>query len=744
MDNRIIIITYQRSNMPRVHPRRIIQFISILFLFARLGTCFAVDHWEALVLPADAWRYFTGIIEPPADWPSPEFQDSGWKEGPAGIGYGDGDDATVIAAAVSVYLRRRFDVIDPSKIAQLSFQIDYDDAFVAYLNGLEIARSAGLTEERPPFHRLSTVNHEAVLYQGGVPDAFPVDAAMLRPGANVLAVQVHNVEAGSSDLSAIPFLFAGILGPEKFYRPTPSWFSAPLVFESSCIPIVLIDTQGQAVPNEPKLTVRMSVIDNGPGARNRLTDIPNGYDGWTGIEMRGNASQDYGVVQGKWSYTLETRNEDGSNRNVGLLGMPKDNDWVLNAEFIDKTLMRDAVAYWMSRSIGRWAPAVRHVELVVNGKYEGVYLLLEKIKPGKNRVDIAEMDSADVAGDSLTGGYIWDIQQADPTDAVFGNNGNQRVLKYPKPDKVQPEQLDYITRVNDELQDLVNRSYFGDPARGYPQYIDVPSFIDELIVQEATRNSDAYGWSGFFHKDRMAKICAGPVWDFDQSMANSTYNEGDIVDRWTVEDYDGSMPRIWLKLWRDAAFKSQAVDAWFGYRSGPLRTDRVFAFIDSVAEYLNEAQQRNFQRWPILGVGIWRSVAGYEERDTYQKEVDFMKSYLEEHMAWMDADLSRSSGTVEPGPADAAAPAVTLAPNPFHDRTAVQAALPGDGTVDVRIFDVLGRLVRTKYLGYVLRGTLRFSWDGRDDAGRTVAAGLYFFAIDQNGLRRHRVKVIKF
>jgi hypothetical protein len=730
--------------MPRLHLQKRAKCISILFLFVCLKACFAVDHWEALVLPSDVWRYFVGVSEPPADWPAPEFPDSAWKEGRAGIGYGDGDDATVIGLAVSVYLRRSFEVTDLSKIEQLSFQMDYDDAFVAYLNGREIARSAGLTGDRPSFQRVSTVNHEAVLYQGGVPDAYAVDSALLRRGVNVLAVQVHNVDAGSSDLSAIPFLFAGIPDAERVYQPTPSWFSAPFVFESSDIPIVLIDTQGQAIPNEPKLTARMSVIDNGNGARNRLTDVPNGYGGWIGIEMRGNASQDYGVVQGKWSYTLETRNEDGSNRNVGLLGMPEDNDWILNAEFIDKTLMRDAVAYWMSRSVGRWAPRVRHVELVVNGKYEGVYLLLEKIKPGKNRLDVAEMDSADVAGDSVTGGYIWDVQQADLTDVVFGNNGNQRVLKYPKPDKVRPEQLAYITRVNDELQDLVTRSYFGDPLTGYRAYIDVSTFVDELIVQEATRNSDAYGWSGFFHKDRMARICAGPVWDFDQSMANSTYNEGDIVGRWTIEDYDASMPRIWLKLWSDTAFKSQTVDAWFGYRGGPLRTDRVFAFIDSVAEYLNEAQQRNFQRWPILGVGIWRSVDGFEERDTYQKEVDFMKRYLEEHMEWMDAELSRFSGIGERGMTDAAAPAVTLAPNPFHDQTAVQVVLPGDGMVEVRVFDVLGRLVRTKQLGYGWRGILRFSWDGRDDAGRTVAAGLYFYAIDQNGLHRQRVKAIKF
>lgn len=719
--------------------KKLLHCLPVLLLLVTFKTGYAVDHWESLVLPGDVWRYFVGVSEPPANWILSDFSDVSWKQGRGGFGYGDGDDATEISPTISVYIRRSFEVKDVAKIGSLSFYMDYDDAFVVYLNGQEIARSAGLTDERPSYQQTASIGHEAALYQGGVPDAVSVDQSLLHSGLNILAVQVHNQTAESSDLSAIPFLFAGILDAARLYQPTPSWFAQPFDFTSSNLPIMKIDTQGQSIQNEPKISVKMSIINNGPSVRNNITDVPTEYDSWIGIEMRGNASQMFE----KKPFTFETRNEDGSNNDVKLLGMPKDNDWILNSAFIDRTLMRDAIAYQMSRSIGRWAPRTRHVELVINGKYEGVYVLLEKIKPGKNRLNITKMDTSDVAGDSLTGGYIWDVQQADGTDVVFGNNGNQRVLKYPKPEKVQPQQLDYIRQTDDALKALIDKAYFGDPARGYSQYIDVASFIDELLVQEATKNSDAYGWSGFFHKDRLGKICAGPVWDFDQAISNSTYNEGDVVEMWTVEDYDGSMPRIWLKLWQDKAFKEDVANTWFKYRKDALSTARIFAFVDSVAVYLNEAHQRNFTRWPILGVYTWRETNGFEERDTYQKEIDYLKDYLQAHMEWMDAELTPFTHVEENNSVEETTLPISLTPNPFHDRTQVTFNLPNDGYAELKIYNVLGQVVRTVYQGFQQQGSRQFLWDGRDDAGLPASNGLYFYVLEQSGLRL-RAKVVKF
>ncbi|RQW10204.1 hypothetical protein EH222_02795, partial [candidate division KSB1 bacterium] len=619
-----------------------------------------------------------------------DFNHATWSEGRGGFGYGDDDDVTILPTTTSFYLRIQFDIIDLTHIGAAMFHIDYDDAFIAFINDKEVARSGGLSDAHPSYNTFSTDNHEATMYQGGVPSGYSLKVSDLRQGANILAIQVHNVD-NSSDMSAIPFLSFGLTTSERRYRPTPNWFQAPFVFQSSNLPIVSINTNDREIPNEPKITAQMGIIQNEAG-RNSLQDDFNHYNGFIGIERRGNASQSYDVVRGKWSYTFETRNADGSNNNVALLGMPKDNDWILTADFIDKTLMRNALAYQISRSIGRWAPRTRHVELVLNGNYEGVYLLVEKIKADNNRVNIARMDSTDISGENVTGGYIWDIQQADGTDIDFGE---RRVLKYPKADQVQPEQLAYIRDYDDEFRSVMQRSYYADPTRGYQKYIDVSSFVDEIVVQEATKNSDAYGWSGFFYKERNGKIFAGPAWDFDQALANSTHMDGDRVQMWMIENcIENAGPAFWEKLWETPAFKRQVADTWVAYRKGPLKMERLFAFIDSLAVYLDEAQQRNFTRWPYLGVPIWRSTAGAENRNTYEKEVDYMKDYLLDHIEWMDAELSLYTSVLqqETGQSDVALK-MKMSPNPMRGNATFHYSLQEDGHVTIRIHNILGQEV---------------------------------------------------
>ena len=568
----------------------LLRSLFLVCLFTFTSSAQQTDHWESIIQAGDVWRYKLGLQEPNAAWRQLDFNDIAWAQGRSSIGYGDDDDRTQIAPVVSLYLRKSFEIFETSSVTSLSFYMDYDDAFVAYLNDVEIARSEGLTGTPPRFHQTSSVDHEAQLYQGGRPEEFSVQKNLLRPGQNILAIQVHNVSPSSSDMTALPFLIVGLNTSEHFYRPTPEWFNEPLAFESSNLPIVVIDTGGRAVVNEPKRMARMGVIYNGPGKRNYMSDPFKEYEGWIGIELRGNKSLDFD----KKPYTIETRLQDERNNNVELLGMPRENDWVLRAAYIDKTFLRDALAYYMSRSIGRWAPRTRHVELVFNGKYRGIYVLAESIKPDDDRLDITQMDSTDIAGEAVTGGYIWEVAQRGE------GFGERRRFKYPKDDNIVQEQIDYIRNYDDALRDMMQTSYYDDPVRGYPAWIDVSAFIDKILVQEATGNSDAYGWSSYFYKDRGQNLSAGPVWDFDQALSNSTFNCGSCVEEWTIEKFNDAYPQFWKKLWYDEPFKEALANRWVQVRQGPLRTEPLFAFVDSLAAYLDEAQARNFQRWPIL------------------------------------------------------------------------------------------------------------------------------------------------
>jgi hypothetical protein len=188
-------------------------------------------HWETAVQDGSPWRYLPGAAEIAPDWTAPGFAADGWRSGPGGIGYGDRDDQSEVdAGTTSVFARAEFTVTDRSAIVALRLIMDYDDGFVAYLNGVEVAR-AGL-EGSPPAWNALAAEHEASLYQGQPPPAFPLDPTrisdLLVAGRNVLAIQVHNVAPDSSDLSLRPFLLVGLAEAARQFADNPPWFVPPI------------------------------------------------------------------------------------------------------------------------------------------------------------------------------------------------------------------------------------------------------------------------------------------------------------------------------------------------------------------------------------------------------------------------------------------------------------------------------------------------------------------------------------
>lgn len=189
------------------------------------------NHWETAVYAGDTWKYIKPLAEPDSNWRRlTSFNDAAWSSGTGGIGYGDGDDNTSISQpAASVYIRKLFNITDTAAIASAVFHMDYDDAFVAYINGVEIARAnIGVNGTPVPFNTAALNEHEAKMYSGGKPDAFLMSESFvksfLRNGTNVLAIQVHNVDPWSSDLSALPWLSLGIKNSVYNYGPVPAWF----------------------------------------------------------------------------------------------------------------------------------------------------------------------------------------------------------------------------------------------------------------------------------------------------------------------------------------------------------------------------------------------------------------------------------------------------------------------------------------------------------------------------------------
>lgn len=620
--------------------RKIFTLSILCFLFIQVrGQLSMVDHWETVFHNNTALKYQTNNTPVTyANWRNHNFDDTGWTTGQGGIGYGDDDDNTIIDGISSVFFRVKFSIVDKSEIAVAILNIDYDDAFVAFLNGVEIARSEGLDDPFPAYNVFSSAQHDALLPEGASPSNIIIDNNLLQTnlinGSNTIAIQVHNASSNSSDLSSNAWFTAGLNVDTQRYSTPPTWFVAPWSSFSSNLPIMIINTvDGVPIQDEPKTTATMGLIYNGVGETNHSEDPFNEYDGYIGIEIRGNSTSGFP----KKPYNFETRDELGENRNVSLLGMPKENDWVLRASYLDHTFIRNGLADFMARETGYWASRTRHVEVVLNDEYQGIYLLMEKIKRDDNRVNIAKLKEEDIEGEELTGGYIWEVT------GFASELGENRKLKEPTIDDIQPEQFTYIQTFDNAFRDKMRNtsSVYSNPNTGYVEHIWTESFIYELIVQEAMRNSDAYGWSGYYHKDKNGLINAGPVWDFDQSSGNSSYPDNGVVEGWMAEHPNTSnTPFYWSLLLNEAYFEYSLSLRWKALREDNFKTDNLFHYVDSIANFLSEAQVREFTKWPVLGQFIWRETNGYAERNTYTKEVDYLKEFLTERWNWMDAQLA--------------------------------------------------------------------------------------------------------
>jgi hypothetical protein len=290
------------------------------------------------------------------------------------------------------------------------------------------------------------------------------------------------------------------------------FYSNAQTFTSSNLPIIVIDTHGATIPDDTKLTADMGIIDNGVGQTNHPTDPFTDYNGKIGIELRGSSSQFFP----KQPFGIELRDEQGVGISAPLLGMPAEEDWILNATYNDKSLMRDVLAYKLGRDLGRYAPRTRYCELVVNGDYRGIYILIERIKRDKARVDISKLESTEITGDDVTGGYILKIDKA-TGNSGFGFNSaipplsrdyNQVInfqYEYPKFDEIQNEQMLYIKSYVKNFELVLNSSSYKDDKNGYKKFIDVNSFIDFFIMNEVTKNVDGYRLSTFLYKDRDSK-----------------------------------------------------------------------------------------------------------------------------------------------------------------------------------------------------------------------------------------------
>lgn len=690
-------------------------YIVALFLLGIIHSAFAqVDHWEAILLPSDDCRYFKGDSEPPQDWKSNDFDDENWTSTNGGIGYGDSDDLTIIDRVVSVYIRYDFRIEDVDDVEEAILHADYDDGFVAYINGVEIARS--LVNGNPPLHNTNATDlHEATLYQNGQPENFSfkknVLDVFLQNGTNVLAIQVHNFDGlESSDLTSNFFLSLGMRNQTMTYRETPSWFTAPITEIQTHLPIVRINTNNRTIPDEPKIKASIGIINNEAGM-NGSRDPFNEYEGEIEIEKRGQSS--LGLFP-KVNYGFELKDEEGNDLDTTFLNFPEEEDFVLHGPYSDKTLMRNVLAMKLANDLGGYHSRTEFVELYINDSYEGIYVLMEKIKRDKNRVDIAKLKEEDIEGDELTGGYVFKIDKGFPdwrSDFEVVNRPGTLIgyqFVSPTRDKVTPEQKAYIESYVDSFEIALRRGSFA--GKPWQEYADINSFVDHFIIKELAKDVDAYRISSYYYKEKDSeggKIHAGPVWDFNIAFGNAEYCEGFQTSGWMYSrNCDLGNPFWWNSLMSDDDFTNQLSCRWTDLRQGALSLDSITQFIDDQAEYLRPVVDRNFQKWPILTRYVWPNP---QIHGNYQSEINNLKQFITGRLNWMDAAISASCTTTSTTDLSKLTFDLAIKPNPVYDDMQITFYNRKQSDVQLNVHDMMGRTIQSLHLPNLRVGEHLFS-----------------------------------
>ena len=426
--------------------------------------------------------------------------------------------------------------------------------------------------------------------------------------------------------------------------------------DSTNLPIVWIEVDGEQIHRDRRIAARMKVIDNGMGRMNYADTVSHpgqkiDYEGDIALRYRGNSTFN---DSRKKAYSLRTLEQPlrrcYNKKKVNILGMGKDNNWALLAPYSDKSMMRDLLAFEISRPWMEYVPQGRYCELFLDSTYYGVYILCEVVSKGKHRLNL---DDPENRGDAVTGGYLLEVDCSDeqtytskfhPVIADGTPLRDRRILiqyKHPDFEEMSSAQLNYI-------QGCIDRMERALAAGNYNSVIDVMSFIDYQIATELGHNVDGYRLSGKFYKrrDSVDPRFKMALWDMNQAYGNTNRLDGWRTDTWIYQSNDlmyreGEtylIPFWWQRLNSDPQYTARLKERWAQYRTSNLDEEVLMATVDSMANVLTccGAIDRNSQAWPRWGVWVWPNK--YVAKD-FADELSYLKQWLHDRLAWMDQQL---------------------------------------------------------------------------------------------------------
>lgn len=420
----------------------------------------------------------------------------------------------------------------------------------------------------------------------------------------------------------------------------------------SHLPIIMIDTLSQEVPGTPivqedeiigyemsedgqkNITALFSVIDLQEG-NNCIEDQPT-VDSLAKIRYRGNSSRFFD----KKSYAIHLVSEDGKDNKKQISGMAAHDEWVLNGPFLDRSLLRNYIAYNISGEIMEYAPNVRYCELFVDKTYQGVYILVESVTKGSGRINIQKPDKKSRITD-----YIIRLDRVgkgkqelnDYSFYTYKNGVSAIDVRYPGPALMTEERKDYIEKDISRFQKMLYSYDLTDRKKGTTQYIDLNAFADYFIINEFFGDSDAGRFSTFYYKNTRGKLkpC---VWDFNNACDNYINYKKD-ESKFSMLDVP-----LFDALIKDKRFVDQVVRNYRNLRKDVLSEQYLINYIDETNLWLGESVDRNYARW-----GYVFDLSNYEgmnyltpvERNytSHEEAIKQLKEYLVKRGNWLDEHI---------------------------------------------------------------------------------------------------------
>lgn len=390
-------------------------------------------------------------------------------------------------------------------------------------------------------------------------------------------------------------------------------------YQCTNLPLVVIHTKDNVEPydKEHEIDGIISIISR--DGTKLLCDTAT-------TRLRGNASKDFP----KKPYRIKFAHKHH------VLGSPaKAKKWTLINNYGDKTLMRNIVAFELSRLLEmEYTPFCQPVDVMLNGEYKGCYQLCDQVEVNEDRIPVEKMDE-----NGQNNGYHIEVDAYAGNEPVYfySNRGNPVTIKYPDDDEITPQQRNYIKSHFNTMESKVFSTTYTNPTLGYQTYLDPSSFLRNLLVGEMSGNTDNF-WSMHMYKyadDQL--LYTGPCWDFDLAFENDnrTYPISSLSNwiYYTKGSCAGNIRDFVTRILTDANAKQRLTELWGKARYNGLTEESLCNFVDETAQQLDHSQRLNFMRWPILNTKVHQNVTAW---GSYEREVKVITDYIKWRVAWMD------------------------------------------------------------------------------------------------------------